>query len=93
MSASKNFVIAIGGTGMRCLESFTHMCAMGLFDNMEFNVLTLDTDYTNGNKNRTENLINDYNQIKRGDSAGEENGSINNNTFFSAKLNLFDVVC
>jgi|TARA_B100000035_G_scaffold315088_1_gene333846 hypothetical protein len=92
MSASKNFVIAIGGTGMRCLESFTHMCAMGLFDNMEFNVLTLDTDYTNGNKNRTENLINDYNQIKRGDSAGEENGSINNNTFFSAKLNLFDVV-
>ena len=92
MSNSKNFVIAIGGTGMRCLESFTHMCAMGLYDNMEFNVLTLDTDYTNGNKNRTENLINDYNQIKRGDSADEANGKINNNTFFSAKLNLFDVV-
>ena len=44
---SKNFVIGIGGTGMRCLESFTHMCAMGLYDNMEFNVLTLDTDFTN----------------------------------------------
>ena len=29
----KLFVIAIGGTGMRCLESFVHLCAMGMFDN------------------------------------------------------------
>ena len=47
----KCFIIGIGGTGMRCLETFTHMCAMGLYDGMEFNVLTLDTDFTNGNKN------------------------------------------
>jgi len=45
----KCFIIGIGGTGMRCLETFTHMCAMGLYDGMEFNVLTLDTDFTNGN--------------------------------------------
>ena len=90
MSNSKNFVIAIGGTGMRCLESFVHTCAMGLYDNMEFNVLTLDTDYSNGNKERTTQLIDNYNQIKS-DVSGAE-GKINNNTFFSAKLNLFDVV-
>ena len=59
----KCFIIGIGGTGMRCLETFTHMCAMGLYDGMEFNVLTLDTDFTNGNKNRTENnLISDPNK-------------------------------
>ena len=90
MSNSKNFVIAIGGTGMRCLESFVHTCAMGLYDKMEFNVLTLDTDYSNGNKERTTQLIDNYNQIKS-DVSGAE-GKINNNTFFSAKLNLFDVV-
>lgn len=90
MSNSKNFVIAIGGTGMRCLESFVHTCAMGLHDNKEFNVLTLDTDYSNGNKERTTQLIGNYNQIKS-DVSGTE-GKINNNTFFSAKLNLFDVV-
>jgi len=90
MSNSKNFVIAIGGTGMRCLESFVHTCAMGLHDNKEFNVLTLDTDYSNGNKERTTQLIDNYNQIKS-DASGTE-GKINNNTFFSAKLNLFDVV-
>ena len=61
----KCFIIGIGGTGMRCLETFTHMCAMGLYDGMEFNVLTLDTDFTNGNKNRTEQLIKDYNNIKK----------------------------
>ena len=30
---NKIFIIAIGGTGMRCLESFVHLCAMGMFDN------------------------------------------------------------
>ena len=33
--ADKLFVIAIGGTGMRCLESFVHLCAIGMFDNEE----------------------------------------------------------
>ena len=87
---SKNFVIGIGGTGMRCLESFTHMCAMGLFDQKEFNVLTLDTDYLNGNKQRTESLIELYNQIKKTDQ--EASGFANNDTFFSAKINLFKCV-
>ena len=53
----KLFLIAIGGTGMRCLESFVHLCAAGLFDNHTIEILTLDTDQNNGNKDRVENLI------------------------------------
>ncbi len=34
---------------MRCLESFVHLCAIGMFDNEEIEILTLDTDQTNGN--------------------------------------------
>jgi len=89
ISDKKNFIIGVGGTGMRCLETFTHMCAMGLYDGMEFNVLTLDTDYENGNKSRTEGLIQQYNNIKSNDGA---NGKANMDTFFSAKLNLFKFV-
>ncbi|MET0573488.1 MAG: hypothetical protein ABWZ79_18860 [Pedobacter agri] len=82
----KLFVIAIGGTGMRCLESFTHLCGIGMFDNQEIEVLTLDTDQNNGNKGRVEELIAIYNRIKTtGTNVG---GTPNANTFFSAKLNL-----
>jgi len=83
----KLFVIAIGGTGMRCLESFTHLCAIGMFDSQEIEVLTLDTDQTNGNKGRVEDLIRLYNRIKT--SGSTDGGTPNANTFFSSKLNLY----
>lgn len=87
MSQDKLFVIGIGGTGMRCLEAFTHLCAIGMFDNQEIEILTLDTDQLNGNKTKTENLIDLYNRVKTsGNSA--KGGTPNANTFFSAKLNL-----
>ncbi|HTE01455.1 MAG TPA: hypothetical protein VK668_19345 [Mucilaginibacter sp.] len=82
----KLFVIAIGGTGMRCLEAFTHLCAIGMFDSQEIEVLTLDTDQTNGNKGRVEELIRLYNRVKTSGSA--DGGTPNANTFFSSKLNL-----
>ena len=85
----KLFVIAIGGTGMRCLESFVHICAIGMFDNSEIEILTLDTDQTNGNKGRVEQLIELYNRIKSNDSANIDGGQPNVDTFFSAKLNLY----
>lgn len=87
MNQDKLFLIAIGGTGMRCLEAFTHMCAIGMFDSREIEILTLDTDETNGNKSRVENLIRLYNRIKS--SSGNDGGNPNSNTFFSAKLNLY----
>lgn len=81
------FLIAIGGTGMRCLESFVHLCAAGLFDGKEINVLTLDTDQNNGNKLRVESLIRLYNAVKTADPDIEPKPTAN--TFFSAKLNLY----
>lgn len=84
----KLFIIAIGGTGMRCLESFVHLCAMGMFDNQTIDILTLDTDQSNGNKGRVENLIELYNKIKSDDANNINGGQPNANTFFSAKLNL-----
>lgn len=83
------FVIAIGGTGMRCLEAFVHLCAIGLFDNEEIDILTLDTDQNNGNKGRTENLIDLYQCIKSGTTQDIDGGRPNADTFFSAKLNLY----
>lgn len=85
----KLFVIAIGGTGMRCLESFVHLCAMGLFDNQTIDILTLDTDQSNGNKGRVENLIELYNKIKSDDANNINGGLPNADTFFSAKINLY----
>jgi hypothetical protein len=84
--SDKLFIIAIGGTGMRCLESFTHLCSIGMFDNQEIEILTLDTDQTNGNKAKVEELIRLYNRIKTYGTV--EGGTPNTNTFFSAKLNL-----
>lgn len=82
----KLFVIAVGGTGMRCLEAFIHLCAIGMFDGEEIEVLTLDTDQSNGNKARSEQLLALYNRIKS--TGGNDGGTPNSNTFFSAKLNL-----
>ena len=73
---NKMFIIAIGGTGMRCLESFVHLCAMGMFDNKTIDILTLDTDQSNGNKDRVEALIDLYNKIKS-DDANQVNGARN----------------
>lgn len=84
----KLFLIAIGGTGMRCLESFVHLCAAGLFDNQTIEILTLDTDQNNGNKDRVESLIELYNKVKTNDSTNQ-GGEQRSNTFFSAKLNLY----
>lgn len=84
----KLFFIAIGGTGMRCLESFVHLCAAGLFDNHTIEILTLDTDQNNGNKDRVESLIELYNKVKTNDNTNV-GGEQRSNTFFSAKLNLY----
>lgn len=86
--ADKLFVIAIGGTGMRCLEAFVHLCAIGMFDNEEIEVLTLDTDQANGNKGRVEQLIELYNRIKSNETSKIDGGEPNVDTFFSAKINL-----
>ncbi len=69
---------------MRCLESFIHLCAAGMFDSKEINIMTLDTDMSNGNKKRVEQLIDIYNSIRQGEAAKD--------TFFSAKINAYHFI-
>ena len=68
---------------MRCVEAFTHMCAIGMFDGKEIDILSIDTDSNNGNKGRSEQLIEQYNRIKGGNDSKPTSDN-----FFSAKLNL-----
>lgn len=80
--AKKIFLIGIGGTGMRCLESFVHTCAMGMYDETEIEMMALDTDSGNGNFKRLRALKNCYCQIN--------GGNHKKNTLFSAKINYYE---
>ena len=82
MADRKIFLIGIGGTGMRCLESFVHTCAIGMYDNTEVHMLALDTDKNNGNYDRLRRLVNCYKSVNGGNEK--------ENTFFSAKLNYYE---
>lgn len=82
--ADKLFLIGVGGTGMRCLESFVHLCAAGMLSGREIHMLALDTDLENGNFRRLKSLVLEcYCKIKG--SGGAPSGD----TFFGAKLNLY----
>lgn len=82
MASRKIFLIGIGGTGMRCLESFVHTCAIGMYDNTEVHMLALDTDKNNGNYDRLRRLVNCYRSVNGGNEKKD--------TFFSAKLNYYE---
>lgn len=75
------FVVGIGGTGMRCIESFVHLCAIGMFDDTEVHLLAMDTDKDNGNFRRLATLVDNYKKINGGHSKSE--------TLFSAKINYY----
>lgn len=82
----KYFLIGIGGTGMRCLEAFIHLCAVGLLDNKEFHILSIDTDHQNGNKDQTDTLIDKYVQIR---TEKEEQLDPKAESFFTAKVHFY----
>ena len=78
------FVIGIGGTGMRCLESFIHLCAMGMFGDEDIHILALDTDAKNGNFKRVDELAEAYKKIHK-----EEEKTKSKDTFFSSKISWY----
>lgn len=80
--ARKIFLIGIGGTGMRCLESFVHTCAIGMYDETEVEMLALDTDKDNGNFIRLRKLVEHYTKIN--------GGVTKKDTFFSAKIKYYE---
>ncbi len=79
------FVIGIGGTGMRCIEAFTHLCAIGMFDNTDVHLLALDTDKANGNFTRLKNLKESYIKTK---GVNKKQFALKD-TFFSANLHYY----
>jgi hypothetical protein len=82
---SNIFVIGIGGTGMRCIEAFTHLCAIGMFDKRDVHLLALDTDKDNGNFTRLKNLKEAYLKTKGVNKKHEAHAD----TFFSANLKYY----
>ena len=62
--AQQYFVLGIGGTGMRCIESLIHLCAMGMFDDTDIHLLALDTDKDNGNFARLKEVKEAYVKAK-----------------------------
>ena len=85
--ANQFFVLGIGGTGMRCIESLIHLCAMGMFDNTEIHLLALDTDKNNGNFSRLKEVKEAYLNTKGLDKA---NRVALGNTFFSANIKYYE---
>lgn len=79
------FIIASGGTGMRCLQAFVNSCATGAFKDRKFDILLIDTDEENKDKRNVENLIDSYKNIR--ESMGDSKDS-----FFSSEINLHTFV-
>ena len=85
--AKQFFVLGIGGTGMRCIESLIHLCAMGMFDDTEIHLLALDTDKNNGNFSRLKEVKEAYVNSKGLDKA---NRVSLHDTFFSANIKYYE---
>lgn len=83
--AKEIFILGIGGTGMRCIESFIHLCAIGMFDKTDIHLLAMDTDKDNGNFKRLKELKESYLKTK----GVNKNHSSLSDTFFSANLHYY----
>ena len=59
----RNFLIGIGGTGARVIESMIHLCAAG-YGPDELSLFIVDPDAGNGNLTRTKTLISLYKQCR-----------------------------
>lgn len=85
--AKQFFVLGIGGTGMRCIESLIHLCGMGMFDDTDIHLLALDTDKNNGNFSRLKEVKDAYCNVKGQDGASRTALS---NSFFSANIKYYE---
>jgi len=58
------YLIAIGGSGARCVESVIHLASTGLMSDDKIKVLFVDPDKSNGNYIRTCNQLEAYNKCR-----------------------------
>jgi hypothetical protein len=64
-TSAQYFLVAAGGTGMRCLQSFINLSAVGLFKKMQkVHILLMDTDEENKDKRNAENLIQAFQKLQ-----------------------------
>lgn len=54
------YIIAIGGTGSKCVEALVHVAAAGLLDEETVRILFIEPDEANGNLDRTLTTIHTY---------------------------------
>lgn len=85
--AKQFFVLGIGGTGMRCIESLIHLCAMGMFDDTVIHLLALDTDKNNGNFARLKEVKEAYLNAK---GLNGQQRTTHKDTFFSANIKYYE---
>ncbi|MCM1982612.1 hypothetical protein [Lyngbya confervoides] len=54
------YLIGIGGTGSKCIESLVYLASLGIFGPSPLRVMYVDPDETNGNLERSRNALNLY---------------------------------
>lgn len=89
---TKDFLIAAGGTGARCLESFIFLAAAGLVRN-PIHALIIDPDRNNGNSARSGQLLATYHALSHEDqpvhpvSKGNRNADLREPILFQSPIN------
>ena len=68
---SKLFVIGIGGSGAKCIESIVHLASTGLYSEEEIEILFIDPDEANGNVERAMNTVRVYQDCQKVISGGQ----------------------
>ncbi|MEA2175515.1 MAG: hypothetical protein QOD00_3107 [Blastocatellia bacterium] len=92
---AENYLIAIGGTGSRCMESVIYLAAAGLFQ-IPMRILIIDPDQNNGNSVKARTLVTTYHalHLARQPSQAEKRNKyfgwtrLQEPTLFQASLNV-----
>jgi hypothetical protein len=74
---SKLFIIGIGGSGAKCIESIVHLAAAGLYSEEAIEILFIDPDEANGNVERARNSLRIYQDCQQLISGGNRLANIN----------------
>lgn len=61
----ERFIVCMGGSGSKVLESLTHMAAMNAWNQDNFHVLVIDVDGGNGNQERANKTVLQYNALQK----------------------------
>lgn len=60
------YLIGIGGTGAKCMESFVHLCGAGLLkDSQPVKIVYVDADISCGNLQRTQRTVDLYTKAQK----------------------------